>query len=182
MMKIRMSKLPGLILISLGLVFASLTVQAELHPKAEKRMDKVLKKHLESAMFSREQISYNPKEVSFKPGNTIFYKLILNKNLRGYVYVDEAMGRYHGFTYMFLVNKDFEIEFVYVLEYSEDYGSEITSKKWLEQFKGLNPQSEIKFKANIDAISGATISSKSITESITFGLQKLTELKENGSL
>ncbi len=83
---------------------------------------------------------------------------------------------------MVFVNPELEIEKVYVLQYDEDYGSEITSKKWLLQFKGFNPQSEFKYKQNIDAISGATISSKSITIGIKEALQKFKELKEKGCL
>lgn len=171
-----------LILISLGFIIASLSANASLSTKVQKRMDKALKKQLGSAMFKREIIPLDNKDMSFYYESDRLFKLSLDNNLKGYVMVEEAMGRYHTFKFMVFVNPDLVVKKVYVLQYDEDYGSEITSKKWLQQFKGFNPQSEIKYKQNIDAISGATISSKSITEGIRDALQKFKELKEKGCL
>lgn len=181
-MKIRMRKLPGLILISLGLFLSCHSASASLSAKVQKRMDKELKKQLGSAMFKRENITIENKELSFDFEKDQLFKLSLNNAPKGYILVKEAMGRYHSFKFMVFVNPELEIEKVYVLQYDEDYGSEITSKKWLLQFKGFNPQSEFKYKQNIDAISGATISSKSITIGIKEALQKFKELKEKGCL
>jgi len=181
-MKIRMRKLPGLVLISLGLSIACLSANASLSEKVQKRMDKELKKQLGSAMFKREPITVENKDLTFNLEIDQLYKLSLDKSAKGFVLVEEAMGRYHSFEFMVLVNSELEVQDVYVLQYDEDYGSEITSKRWLEQFNGFNPQSEFKYKQNIDAISGATISSKSITIGIKKALQKFKELKEKGCL
>lgn len=181
-MKNRMRKLPKLILISLGLSLACLSANASLSARVQKRMDKMLKKELGTAMFNREIITIEDKNLSFDIESYNLFKLSLEKTLKGYILVDEAMGRYHSFSFLVYVNPDLEIQKVYVLQYDEDYGSEITSKKWLQQFKGFNPQSEFKYKQNIDAISGATISSKSITKGIRKTLQKFKELKEKGCL
>jgi len=181
-MKNRMRKLPGLILISLGLSLTCLSANASLSEKVQNRMDKELKKQLGSAMFKRETITIENNELSFDIESDRLYKLSIENSVKGYVLVDEAMGRYHSFKFMVFVNPELEVQAVYVLQYDEDYGSEITSKKWLEQFKGFNPQNEIIYKQNIDAISGATISSKSITIGIKEALQKFKELKEKGCL
>lgn len=181
-MKNRMRKIPGLILISLGLILASLSANATLSTRAEKRMDKELKRQLGSAMFKRELITIDNKDLSFNLEKDDLYKLSLENKLKGYILVEKAMGRYHYFSFMVYVNPDLEIEKVYVLQYDEDYGGEITNKKWLQQFKGFNPESEFKYIQNIDAISGATISSKAITKGIRKALQKFKELKEKGCL
>jgi Na+-translocating ferredoxin:NAD+ oxidoreductase RnfG subunit len=175
-----MRKLPGLILISLGLSLACLNANASLSAKVQKRMDKALKKQLGSAMFNRKNIPVENKNLSFKMGNNQLFELMLYNSPKGYVFVEEAMGRYHTFKFMVFVNPELEIENISVLQYDEDYGSEITNKKWLQQFIGYTPQSEFKYKVNIDAISGATISSKSITKGIRDTLQKFKELKEKG--
>jgi len=177
-----MRKLPGLILISLGLSLACLSANASLSEKVQKRMDKELKKQLGSAMFKRESITFENNDLSFTLENDQLYKISLEKSVKGFVLVEEAMGRYHSFKFMVFVNSKLEVQAVYVLQYDEDYGSEITSKKWLEQFKGFNPQSKFEYKQNIDAISGATISSKSITLGIKNVLQKFKELREKGCL
>ena len=43
---------------------------------------------------------------------------------------------------------------------------EISSKWWLSQFIGKKAGKDMKYKENIDALSGATISAQSITESL----------------
>ena len=41
--------------------------------------------------------------------------------------------------------------------YREDYGGEISSKRWLSQFNNSNLNSRFEYGDNISAISGATI-------------------------
>jgi len=64
-----------------------------------------------------------------------------------------------------------------VLTYREDYGSEIGNKRWLAQF--LKPEKELPLAVgqNISAISGATISVYSMTQSINYFLTHLENIK-----
>lgn len=170
-------------LVILMLIPLTSTIRASsLSDKLAKKMDKELKKYLKNELFQLTPIDTINKSLSFNTDDYFLFALSIDGIDSGYVYVENAMGRYHTFTYMIIVNLTLDIVWVHVLQYDEEHGSEITNRKWLEQFIGLNPQSEIKYKDTIDAISGATISSKSITKSITNTLQKLKELKEKGYL
>lgn len=89
-----------------------------------------------------------------------------------YVIITQAKGRYDMFDYLVTVNLDLEIEKVKVLKYRSEHGGEIASKKWLEQFTGYST-GELKYKKDISAISGATMSASSITLDIPLVLSIL---------
>ncbi|MCF6331960.1 MAG: FMN-binding protein [Draconibacterium sp.] len=82
-----------------------------------------------------------------------------------YAVFTQATGRYEKFDYLITVNLDFAIEKIRVLKYRSEHGGEIASKKWLEQFKNYS-SGELRYKKEISALSGATISANSIVEDI----------------
>lgn len=77
----------------------------------------------------------------------------------------QALGRYDLFDYLIIVNNNAVIEKVDVIKYRSEHGGEIASKKWLNQFENYS-SGELKYGDDISAISGATISAKSITADI----------------
>ena len=79
------------------------------------------------------------------------------------------------FDYLVLFDKDLIIIKSKVLIYREDYGGEIGSKRWLSQFISKNRDSILGYGEEITAISGATISVKSMTASINHFLYSLKE-------
>ncbi len=89
-----------------------------------------------------------------------------------YVIISQAPGRYDLFDYLIAVNSNLEVEQVRVLKYRSEHGGEIASKKWLEQFVGYS-SGELKYKKDISAISGATISANSITNDVQLVLNIL---------
>jgi Na+-translocating ferredoxin:NAD+ oxidoreductase RnfG subunit len=70
-----------------------------------------------------------------------------------------------------------KIKKVKVLIYRENYGGEISSKRWLSQFIESPEDDSFVYGDNISAISGATISVKSITESINEVMVSLKRLE-----
>jgi Na+-translocating ferredoxin:NAD+ oxidoreductase RnfG subunit len=72
-------------------------------------------------------------------------------------------------TYALGINAAGKIQGVEILEYNETYGDEIREKKWLQQFKGKHVNEPLRFKEEIKNISGATLSSKHVTN----GVQRL---------
>lgn len=55
---------------------------------------------------------------------------------------------------------------VEILEYREAYGGEVANAKWRAQFSGKDYQSPLKLTKDIQNISGATLSSKHITDGV----------------
>ena len=94
------------------------------------------------------------------------FRLEENGELAGYAYLSSAKGRYDYFDYMVIYNLQLEIEHIKVLVYRSDYGGEIQAKSWLKQLTGKKAGTSLHIGSDVQAISGATISSRSIIEDI----------------
>lgn len=82
-----------------------------------------------------------------------------------YAVFTQASGRYEKFDYLIAVNLKFAIEKVRVLKYRSEHGGEIASRKWLGQFENY-ASGELRYKKEISALSGATISANSIVADV----------------
>lgn len=91
---------------------------------------------------------------------------ILGKEDR--VYIGFAPSKFENFDFMVLLDKTNKVKLVRVLVYRENYGSEISSKRWLKQFIGMTEPKQF-----VDAISGATISVNSMKYSVNKLINKL---------
>ncbi len=98
------------------------------------------------------------------------------------MYIDEAKSKFDAFDYMVIFNPDLTIMTSKVLMYREDYGSEITSKRWLRQFNNKSNGQHMKLGDDIQVISGATISCRAITIGIHQLSTNIQELKSQGFL
>ena len=65
------------------------------------------------------------------------------------------------FDYLVLLDKDQIVLKTKIIAYREDYGGEIGSKRWLQQFNGKKSTDDLRYGDNIAVISGATISVRS---------------------
>ena len=109
-------------------------------------------------------------------GNFVFYyEIIKNNEIEGYAILDNVLGKVKPITYLVLFNKDLSIASVNIIKYREQYGGAIENKEWLDQFKLKNMTSELELNTDIDGISGATISVKSVIK----GVKKLLFLINN---
>ena len=93
--------------------------------------------------------------------------------LLGYAYISKAPSKTDTFDYLILLDKNLTVIKAKVLVYREDYGGEIGSKRWLKQFIGKTQNDELKYQDNIVAISGATISVRSMTSAVNDLLHSL---------
>ena len=80
------------------------------------------------------------------------------------------------------LNKTQKGKKVKVLIYREDYGGEISSKRWLSQFLKSDNDDTYVYGDNISAISGATISVKSITASINDVMDSIRTLQSQNKI
>ncbi len=100
-------------------------------------------------------------------------------NSLGYVYLGEAPSMKKVFDYVVLFNPDLSIKKSKILIYREDYGRQVGSQRWLKQFIGKKAGESLAYGKDIDAISGATISAKSMTLAVSNVLQSMQVLQEN---
>jgi hypothetical protein len=91
-----------------------------------------------------------------------------------YVVLTQAKGRYDYFDYLMEVNNRFEIEKIRILKYRSEHGGEIKSKKWLAQFENYST-GELRYKKEISALSGATLSATGLVADVP----KVLELLKN---
>lgn len=107
------------------------------------------------------------------------YRVEEDNDILGFAYVDKAPSKTAEFDYLVIFNPNLEIVHSKVLIYREEYGGEIGSKRWLKQFIGKNGNDRVSHETNIDAIAGATISVRSMTNSMDNLLQTIGLLQEN---
>ena len=106
-------------------------------------------------------------------GSDNFFKIEENQKLLGYAYIAQAPSKTAQFDYLVLLDKELIVLKAKVLIYREEYGGEIGSKRWLKQFIGKSQHDKLKYGDNIVAISGATISVRSMTIAMNNLLQSL---------
>jgi len=95
-----------------------------------------------------------------------FYVIKQNDIVLGYFVVAQAPSKFHQFDYYIVFNSKAKILKIEILQYRENYGAEICSKKWLKKFINISTNNYVEYNRRIDGISGATISVNSIKNDI----------------
>ncbi len=111
-----------------------------------------------------------------------FFKIKSNDTFLGYYYLGQAYGKAANFDFMVIFNKDLIVSKVKILVYREDHGGEVGSKRWLKQFIGKSTAMDLKYQKDIAAISGATISAKSMTNEVNKLFKTIAILNTNKQL
>ncbi len=168
------------------IVIASILMLSFGLPKnIQKKVDVIIKSTFKVETSILETV-YIPSEIikllpiTFKSES--LYKINANDTLLGYAYIAKAPSKTETFDYLVLLDKNLIIVKSKVLIYREDYGGEIGSKRWLKQFIGKSKNDVLKYGDNIAAISGATISVRSMTSGINTLLSSIKILHENNIL
>lgn len=150
-----------------------------------KRVVKEVEKTFEVSDFSLTPVTITSEinaTLPTKISGDNFYKIDLQDSLLGYAFVDQAPSKTAKFDYLVVFDGDLKVLNSKVLIYREEYGGEIGSKRWLKQFVGKTGGDRVSDETNIDAISGATISVRSMTKSMDNLLQTIGILQEKEQL
>lgn len=138
-----------------------------------KRVDAMITKEIKSVfeieVFTKELIKV-PSEINttlpIQVTDTNFFKIISNNKNLGYYYLGQAYGKADYFDFIVIFDSNLIVTKVKILVYREDHGGEVGSKRWLKQFIGTTTEKQLKYQQDIAAISGATISAKSMTNEV----------------
>lgn len=119
----------------------------------------------------------------FKKKEDFFEGLDLDGNLVGYVISCLAAGYGGGFWVMAGVDNEFKIVEISILTHKETpgLGDKIEKEPFRGQFRGKGSENleivKMPTKNKIQAITGATLSSKAVTEAVKKGLEELKRIR-----
>lgn len=113
----------------------------------------------------KSQIENKVKQRFYR--DKIYYWIIKGSNEINYALLDNSIGKTMPITYLIIFNSKLEVVNSSIIKYREPYGGEVSGKKWLDQFKGMKQDFLYQYGKEIDGISGATLSVRSVTKGIS---------------
>jgi Na+-translocating ferredoxin:NAD+ oxidoreductase RnfG subunit len=102
------------------------------------------------------------------------WRALAEDRLVGFFIVDYVIGKHLVIDYAVALDPSGRVGHVEILEYRESYGGEISTRSWLSQFVGKTSRDPLELDQDIRNISGATLSSRHVTE----GVKRLLALYE----
>ncbi len=84
----------------------------------------------------------------------------------GWMFVDQVLGKHELITYAVALDPAGAIRAIEILDYRETYGGEIRNPKWRQQFVGKRSGATLRLDRDIKNISGATLSSRHVTDGV----------------
>ena len=158
------------------LILALISLSFGLPKNIQKKVDKEIKNVYNIETFTLTNIELPAdatKDLPSKFGENNLFKIESHTTFLGYAYISKAPSKTAQFDYLILLDKDLIVIKTKVLMYREEYGGEIGSTRWLKQFIGKTKNDSLKLNSNIVAISGATISVRSMTNAVNDFLKSL---------
>lgn len=92
----------------------------------------------------------------------------------GWLVVDRVIGKAELITYALALDATGTVKSLEILDYRETHGGEIRLAAWRRQFVGKNAQAPVQVDQDIRNISGATLSSRHVTD----GVRRILQLYE----
>ena len=84
----------------------------------------------------------------------------------GWFIVDRVIGKHEYITYALALASDGAVRGVEILDYRETYGGEVRNANWRKQFAGKRSADRPTLGKDIKNISGATLSSRHVTDGV----------------
>ncbi|MBA8889206.1 hypothetical protein FHW12_003449 [Dokdonella fugitiva] len=92
----------------------------------------------------------------------------------GWFIVDRVIGKTELITYALALDATGAVKAIEILDYRETHGSEVRLAAWRKQFVGKTAHDAVELDRDIKGISGATLSTRHVTE----GVHRLLQLHE----
>ena len=94
------------------------------------------------------------------------WKVMAGGKHAGWVVQDEVFGKHEFITYAVALDLSGTVRGVEILDYRETHGREVRNANWRAQFEGKQHGAPLRLDNDIQNISGATLSSKHISEGV----------------
>lgn len=85
---------------------------------------------------------------------------------QGWLILDEVIGKHEFISYAVGISAQGTVVGIEILSYRESYGAEILAEQWRDCFKGKTFEDPFKLDEDIPNLSGATLSSRNITNGV----------------
>ena len=118
---------------------------------------------------------YEINKIHIANDKIVYYEIIESGIRKGFLTISKAPSKYHFFDFFVVFDNNMHIEHIEILKYRENWGYEISNKRWLRKFSRLTTNS-LGSKIQIEAISGASISVNSLCHYIDIMLDDLEEI------
>lgn len=151
--------------------FTPRTILAEFFPKSQAVTFERFDLTAEQQKRLTDILGYTPRKVSYT-----IYIAKTGEQVDGYAIIDEEKGQHLPITFAVQFDAKGAVTRQEIMVYRERYGDEIRDARFRQQFVGKQARSQLREGEEIIAISGATISSRSMVVGVRRALVLLDEL------
>ena len=169
----------------LFVLFFSNPCLENLPVRIEKKIDKEISAIFKISSFQKESLEISDSINSTLPveiADCNFNAINSESSNLGYFYFGQAYGKAAYFDFIIVFDNELNVLKINMITYREDHGGEIGSKRWLKQFIGKSKTSNVTYEDDIAAISGATISAKSLINEVNKVLKTINILNQKNLL
>ena len=159
-------------LFAAGLTLAAVLFANDIRNSTEEKISSIFPGDIDFEMSKvdipndiKSQIEVEVKQ-SFFADELYIWKITQDSDIKGYAVLDNVYGKSLPITFLVIFDKEFNILNTSIIKYREPYGGGVSSESWNNQFVGRDSDSSYKVGKDINGISGATISVKSVSTGI----------------
>lgn len=108
-------------------------------------------------------------------GDVRLYIIEGRSGLLGYAVEKQVVSRSGPFTILVILDPELHVERAVVLKYTGERGGDVRSPEFTRQFEGKGPGDQIRVGDDIDAATGATLSSRAMAEGVWSAIRLVQE-------
>jgi electron transport complex protein RnfG len=137
------------------------TVLASFFPKSERVTYRTLPLDARAKARLAHRLGYTPARESY----TVFVAMTQGK-VDGYAVIDDELGLHQPITFATRLTSRGVVDRVEIMVYREPRGDEVRDPRFRKQFEGKSAADPLRIDRDIDAVSGATVSSASLATGV----------------
>jgi electron transport complex protein RnfG len=141
--------------------YSTRSVLAEFFPRSERVTYRTFTLDAPARARLAQRLGYAPARDRY----TIFVATTQGK-VDGYAVVDDEQGLHQPITFATRLSPRGAVERVEIMVYREPRGDEVRDPRFRKQFEGKTAQDSLRLGRDIDAVSGATVSSASLATGV----------------
>jgi hypothetical protein len=154
-----------------GTYFTTPQMLREFFPKSERVSFRKVKLGPAELAAVQSRLGYRPARPEY-----VIFVATTGERVDGYAIIDDEMGQHEQITFAVKLSPQGAVERQEVMVYRESYGEEITDSRFRRQFNGKTAKDTVRAGVDIDVVTGATISSRSMAVGVRRALILLDEL------